>query len=92
MTPDKWRFMFFFFVEATLPMMCGLSLFTVSLANFPEFSLFRLTIYITIYSVACGSFISDLKVVSLLGLGRVYFFLPGLGFGPLFLARFGSGK
>ena len=23
MTPDKWRFMFFFFVEATLPMMCG---------------------------------------------------------------------
>ena len=27
-----------------------------------------------------------------LGLGRVYFFLPGSGFGPLFLARFGSGK
>ena len=23
------------------------------------------------------------------GLGRVYFFLPGSGFGPLFLARFG---
>ena len=28
----------------------------------------------------------------LLGLGRVYFFLPGSGFGPLFLALFGSGK
>ena len=26
------------------------------------------------------------------GLGRVYIFLPGSGFGPLFLARFGSGK
>ena len=26
------------------------------------------------------------------GLGRVYFFEPGSGFGPYFLARFGSGK
>ena len=26
MTPDKWHFMFFFFVEATLPMMCDLRL------------------------------------------------------------------
>ena len=24
MTPDKWRFMFFFFAEATLPMKCDL--------------------------------------------------------------------
>ena len=28
----------------------------------------------------------------MLGLGRVYFFQPGSGFGPYFLARFGSGK
>ena len=27
-----------------------------------------------------------------IGLGRVYFFQPGSGFGPYFLARFGSGK
>ena len=30
--------------------------------------------------------------IQLLGLGRLYFFQPSSGFGPCFLAWFGSGK
>ena len=45
MTPDKWRFMFFFFVEATLPMMCVESPISDIFLKFALLSLWNLLFY-----------------------------------------------